>query len=386
LTQARAALRARLEARRPEIEQAILARVYGISDPSNDPAYLESLRASVLVALDYAFEAIERGEERAPPPPPSLLAQARMAARSSVGLDTVLRRYVAGYTLIGDFLAGEAASLGPGKGTSPAQVLRGRAAILDRLLAAVSEEYEREAATRNCSNEQRRSERLQRLLAGEPLDTAEFEYEFEAHHTAAVAKGPRAAESLRELAVALDRRLLLVHRDERTCWAWLGARRPLDPERVEQRMQAGWPPDLTVALGEPAEGHSGWRLTHRQATAALPVAERRGECLVRYADVALLAAATQDDLLATSLHRLYLDPLQHDSDRGGHARHTLRAYFAAERNITSAANALGVDRKTVRTRLRALESALGRPLTTCASELETALALEEMERAPEVTP
>jgi hypothetical protein len=43
---------------------------------------------------------------------PILLVQARLAARSDVSLDIVLRRYFAGYSLLGDFLVGEADRLG----------------------------------------------------------------------------------------------------------------------------------------------------------------------------------------------------------------------------------------------------------------------------------
>jgi hypothetical protein len=54
-------------------------------------------------------------------------------------------------------------------------------------------------------------------------------------------------------------------------------------------------------MGEPARGIDGWRLSHRQAKAALPTALRAPEAFVRYGDVALLAATLADDLLATSL-------------------------------------------------------------------------------------
>ena len=63
----------------------------------------------------------------------------------------------------------------------------------------------------------------------------------------------------------------------------------------------------------------------------MPVAERRGQSLVRYVDVALQAAIVRDDLLATSLRQIYLAPLEKARDGGEVARETLRAYFAAER-------------------------------------------------------
>jgi DNA-binding PucR family transcriptional regulator len=119
-------------------------------------------------------------------------------------------------------------------------------------------------------------------------------------------------------------------------------------------------------------------LTHQQASAALPIALRSPEPFVRYADVALLASILQDDLLASSLRELYLDPLERERDGGEVARRTLRAYFAAERNVSSAAVALGVKRHTVTNRLRTIEQRLGRPLNDCASEVDTALRLEDL--------
>ena len=86
----------------------------------------------------------------------------------------------------------------------------------------------------------------------------------------------------------------------------------------------------------------------------------------------------QDDLLATSLHQLYLEPLEGERDGGKVARETLRAYFAAERNVSSAAAALGVNRNTVTSRLRAIEATVGRSLAFCGSELEAALRLAEL--------
>ena len=117
-----------------------------------------------------------------------------------------------------------------------------------------------------------------------------------------------------------------------------------------------------MTIGEPGEGLSGWRLSHRQAKAALQVAERRGQAVLRYADVALLASVLRDDLLVTSLRQLYLEPLERARDGGKAARETLRAYFAAERNVSSTAAVLGVDRRTVTNRMRAIEELFDRPL------------------------
>ncbi|MCL2770562.1 MAG: helix-turn-helix domain-containing protein, partial [Solirubrobacterales bacterium] len=55
------------------------------------------------------------------------------------------------------------------------------------------------------------------------------------------------------------------------------------------------------------------------------------------------------------------------------------AYLAAERNISSAAAALGVARSTVEARLSTIERRLGRSLHPCPAELEVALALGELQ-------
>lgn len=376
---ARSEVAARLEARRGELEQAVLNRVYAISDPTEaaDPAYMEGLRAAVSAAIEYGLGALERGEERTPPVPVALLAQARLAARNRVGLDTVLRRYFAGHAILDDFLI-EAAEGDRGvRGGELKRMMRTQATLFNRLLAAVGAEYQREAENRPISPEQRLAELVEKLLEGEVLDASGLAYELEAQHLGAIASGPAAERALGDLAKALDRRPLIVPRSEGTVWAWLGARRPVDMEQLARLLSDAWPAGLRLALGEPAAGLTGWRLTHRQAAAALPVAVRGPDSVARYRDVALVASALRDDLLATSLRGLYLEPLEAGRDGGETARETLRAYFAAG-NVSSSAAALGVRRHTVSDRLREVEAKLGRSLSACAAELELALRLDEL--------
>jgi hypothetical protein len=377
---ASAELNERLGARKDEIEQLALARIRSMADPneSPDPAYAEGLRSAVGAALDFGIEAVGRSEQHPPPIPTVLLSQARLAARHGVALETVMRRYVAGYTLLGDFLIEESANCGPLDAASLKRLLRILASLLDRLIAAVSEEYAREERARPSSAEERRVELIERLLAGQRLDVSELSYDFEANHVALVAKEPGAADAIRDLAHALDRRLLLVCREEHTVWAWLGGRRAFDREELWSYVSERLSKQLPLALGEPAEGMAGWRLSHRQAKAALPIALRRSEAVVRYGDVALLASMLQDDLLASSLGEIYLAPLRRERDGGELLRRTLRAYFACERNTVSAAAALRITRQTVNNRLRASEERIGRPLHSCASELEAALCLEDL--------
>lgn len=358
-----------------------LARVYGVSDPASlsDPEYVAGLRNAVAAALDYGLAGIELGEERVGPIPVVLLAQARHAARSGVELDTVLRRYIAGDALLGDFVlqAVEAGGLGM-REIDLRRIWRGQASLLDRLIAAVSDEYRQELDVRLSGVEDRRMERIKKLLAGQFLEPDELQYEFDVWHIGAIAYGPGAQAVVRELAKNLDRRLLLASPGEGEVWAWLGGRRKVTAGEAELCAPTPWPSGLSLALGEPERGIAGWRLTHRQARAALPIAQRPQARMVRYADVALLAAALHDDVLANSLQRLYLDPLAYERDGGASLRKTLRAYFSAHRNISSTAAALGVSRQTVSSRMRIIEERICRSLDICASEMDTALRLEEI--------
>lgn len=372
------ALLGRLQARRPQMEDALLTRARAVSSSAaHDPECPDGLRSAVRTALDYAFAAF--GEELTAPPP-MLLAQTRIAARNGVGLDVIQRCYITGHALLVDFFVEEAGLLGLGSGALQT-LLRTLASCLDRLLVAVGEEHARELADCQSSAEQRDAERIDRLLAGELVSVSHFTYDFEGSHLGAVAKGPGAAEAVRSLAASLDRRLLLITRQEGLVWAWLGGREPIDSHELQG--DAICPAGTTVALGESAHGLSGWRLTHRQAKAAMTVAFRVQKPSIRYAEVALLASIFHDDLLSTSLRQLYLEPLERERDGGEAARETLHAYFATERNVSSAAVVLGVSRRTVANRLRSVEEHLERPLSTCAAEMEAALRLHAFEPRPQ---
>lgn len=379
VAEVRSALAARLRERLPEIQGAVATRVYAISDPRDvaDPAYLEGLNAAVAVAVEHRLEVLEAGERQAPPVPAELLAQARLDARDGVALDTVLRRYFAGNTLFGDFVVEEAERAGVPNSTLR-RLLGEQATVGDRLLAAVSAEHERETKSRPRSAMDRRRELVTRLGAGELVDASELDYDFDGDHLGLMVKGEGVEELMRGIASTLDRRLLAVQREEEPKWAcWLGGRKPLAAEEAIAALADRVPKGAFATVGEPGEGLPGWRLSHLQAKAALPIAERRGRPVLRYADVAVLASVERDDLVAESLRRLYLEPLERARDGGRVARETLRAYFDAERNVSSTAAALGVDRRTVRNRLGGVEELLGRPLTGSLADLEIALRLDD---------
>jgi sugar diacid utilization regulator len=228
----------------------------------------------------------------------------------------------------------------------------------------------------------RRAERVERLLAGESLDTSRLAYDFEAHHLALVAKGVRASEALDGRTAASDCQRLLVEVREDLVWCWLGKRQGFEPAEIDALIATRRPEGTWLTVGEPGQGLTGWRLTHHQARAALTVVLRAADPVARYADVALLASVLRDEMLATSLRRLYLEPLEADPDGGEELRRTLRAYFAADRNATVAGAAIGVTRQAVARRLRAVEAKLGRSIAVCGADLQVALRFEELAPTP----
>lgn len=374
----RVTLFAHFKARRPEIEDVIVARVRRMAESAGaGQRYIEGLEAAVAAALDFGFAAFRLGGSRVDASVPAeLLTQARLAARSGAPLDAMLHQYFAGYSLLSDFLVEEAEKIGL-TGGELKYLLRAQTALLDRIVVAVSEEFQLEADIGFEPSERRRVAHVKRLLAGEVLDLSEFAYSLEASHVGMIGTGYGVIDAIRDLAKALDCRLLMVRHGEQTAWAWLGTPSGFDSAELDTALASRSPMQIRLAIGEPGDGIAGWRLTHEQARSVAPIALRGPKPVVRYREAALLASMLQDTLLVRSLRRLYLEPLSKARNGGVVLRQTLRAYFLAERNTSSAAAALGVSRQTVINRLRTVEGLLERPLNGCAMELEAALRLED---------
>lgn len=374
-----AELRDRLHARRPEIKQATLARIYAIDDPAAvpDPEYAEGLQRAVSETVDFVIEAI--GEGKAPPVPLSLSSQARLAARNGISFTVVARRCVAGVSVLGELVDEE---LEPDQ----AALLRRRLTrLLDDLIAEIGEAYAHEAGHGVPSRESRRAKLVEELLAGNPVDVDELApgYDLDLWHIGLVATGTRAVEVVRHLAKASDRRLLQVCRGERSVWAWLTGRRKLESTKLQLLAAERPRADGCLAFGEPQEGSLGWRLSHHQAAAALRVGLRRDNRIVRYGEVSTEASLLYDPVRAASLRQRYLVPLEGGGE-DEKLRETLHVYFDRGRNIAATAKILGVARQTVSYRLRVIEARLNVDVRSDTHELETALVLDRLGRVDPV--
>lgn len=365
--------------RRREIGLAVLSRVQtiGATDRDVDAEYLEGVRQAVETAIDYTIESAAGADDRAPSTPVAVIAQARLAARRRTPLETVLRRYLAGHTALGDFLIEESGR----RGTAPPvlrQVLRSQAAATDRVLATISATYaEEEASARPVSTDRRRAARVRRLLDGELLDPSGLDYELDRWHTGLIVRGLVSGPT-DNFAPRLDANRLVISGDDGLLWVWFGSRSKLQPDRIVAALPAELLANCRIGIGEPAQQRSGWRLTHEQARAALTVAVRGTDSTACYANVAVVASALRDELLTTSLRSLYVDPLEADRESGTVLRETLHAYLEADRNVTSAAASLGVSRNTVTNRLRTVEARIGHLRTSNAGDLALALRLDAL--------
>lgn len=382
--EARADLVARLRDRLPELEAEVLNRIGTIGTHSSqidDPEYRNGQRRAVRTALKFGIDTVEVGERRVGDAPVTLRSQARLAARHGVGVGVVHRRYVAGKHVLARALREDASRQDGLRGADLEGLLSSLEVVFDRLAGRIEEEYEHEVSLRPGDSRDQLAERVEQLLAGELVDTSDLNYDFDAHHIGAVAGGGSDAVALRALAKAVDGRLLTVRPRGDVIWTWIGTRRRVDPEDIAKAVASRWPTHVPLGLGEPGVRSVGWRVTHRQALDAWSIGLRGQRRVVRYADVALDASMMRDDLLAAFLRQTYLDPLSEVPDDGGVLCDTLRAFFAAQRNVSSAASALGVKRHTVTSRLRRVEERLGRPLPNCSVELEVALRLENLSPA-----
>jgi hypothetical protein len=224
--------------------------------------------------------------------------------------------------------------------------------------------------------EQRRTQLVRALLAGEREDGEELGYSLDRLHVGAIAWGGEAEAVLAALAQPLDAELLSMAVDRETAWAWLGCETwSSEHDRVLRRFVP--PGTARLAIGGPAAGLEGFRSAHDEAVQAQRMALRGASPLTFYDDVGLLALAAGDEPRARAFCARELGSLVEEDDRHRTLRETLRAYLATAQNASSAAALLGVNDRTVSNRIRAIEDCLGRPVATRGAELDVALRLHD---------
>jgi len=169
--------------------------------------------------------------------------------------------------------------------------------------------------------------------------------------------------------------VLIVPSHSGAVWGWLGST-SIAPSWSRLSRQLPVPTNTFLALGAPAPGAEGFRLSHRRALEAARVLRLTGASLGMYDDLSLEALVLRDERAARDFMQRELGPLLDDEKRTQVLLETLRAYADSDWNAASTGARLGVHERTVGYRLATIEERFGHPLAARRNEIGIALRLQ----------
>ncbi|GAB3246627.1 PucR family transcriptional regulator [Nocardioides dilutus] len=234
--------------------------------------------------------------------------------------------------------------------------------------AARQEESER--------SQRRLRERVAQVLEGVAVRDVELGYRLGQDHLALVAWGVDVEASVRGLAARMGAELLLVEAGSGHVWGWLG----LASSEVGDPAGAVRPAAGThVALGSVSAGREGFVTSHREARLAASLGARglvpSTVPVIRFDQVALLAAALEDEVTARVCADHLLAPLEAAGSRTAELADTLVVWARTGLSPSAAGRQLAVSERTVRYRVERLEELLGGDLRTRLPELVLAVEI-----------
>jgi PucR C-terminal helix-turn-helix domain/GGDEF-like domain len=262
---------------------------------------------------------------------------------------------------------------------------------IDRVSEQVVSTYQRERDRWLLTQTAVRAARVRALLGDEAVDVDRTEsalgYRLRQHHLGVVAwvtgetqgsEGLTRLERLTSLAARAlgDRgRPLFVPRDEALAWIWLplGNDAEVTSELLSTAFDCG-DSDARVAVGDPAYGLDGFRLTHTQAvrTQDLALAARPGDRLTTFRGVGAVALLCADVPAARSWVWATLGDLAIDDEPYARLRDTLQLFLRTG-SYTATAERMMLHKNSVQYRIRKAEEALGAPIEDRRADLELAL-------------
>ena len=171
---------------------------------------------------------------------------------------------------------------------------------------------------------------------------------------------------------------LLVPAGAAVLWAWCGTFDPPSPyafRRVERHRPA---PGVRMAVGRPAFGVDGFRVTHVEAGHASRFWDLGGGgTATSYRSVELVSLLASDLERARRFVRNELGPLADRSDSAARLRSTLLGFLANGCSHVRAAPELHMHQNTVYNHVRRAEELLGGSVTDRRVEVQAALILAE---------
>jgi DNA-binding PucR family transcriptional regulator len=384
---------------RPELpslcEALIDQMVREMPELASDRSVEELLNSSVTANVSRILEVFEQGLENADLEAPAAAVEyARRLAQRGVPTNALLRAYRLGQAgFMQRMLHGIAAqSLKPDVVVAASIELSAITfTYIDRLSEQVFAAYQQERDRWMRNRGAVRSARAMSVLANGAADIDEAEkalgYPLRQSHRGVVVwsdDGAPDADRLTHLERVIgklaehyrsDRAPLVIAPDDSTIWAWLptssktAATVPSTPVVAD----AG----VWIALGSPAPGVDGFRLTHRQARQAQIVAmaaDAEHRTRITESEQAGLVALMVSDLDAVrSWVSHALGPLAIDLEGNARLRDTVRAFLSSGGSYTAAAQQLLLHKNTVQYRIRKAEETRGRPLSDGRLEVEVAL-------------
>jgi hypothetical protein len=268
--------------------------------------------------------------------------------------------------------------------------------FVDVIAENVVHEYDSEHVRRTTDAHAVRATTVRDLVAGESLNVVAAEdalgYRLRQNHLGVMVwAGEPASSTLdpREVGHLVTRlaeslgscgQPLVVPNGRATGWGWIPLGRAAEPADAGMALEAldGADTHLRAALGTPADGIVGFRMTHREADRARQVAmlsHERGLRVTSFADPGVRAASMlMADLDATRrLVRTSLGMLAVDTEKAARLRDTLLTFLEANGSYTATAKRLHLHKSTVRYRVDRAVAERGRSIHEERLDLELAL-------------
>lgn len=354
--------------------------------------FVELLRTSVESNLQTVSMALRYGLGEIAVPP-GAREYARLLAQHGVASTALARAYRLGHQLAVEWMLGQ---LG---GVDPAEALGAMTKLLDitfRYVDSLSEqvlqEYDAERQRWLALRSTERAEVLELLLSGAPIDVTRAEtllgHRLRQRHVAAVLWSPDSitADDLGGLERVVGRisraagakgTPLFWPRDRVTGFVWLplGSAEPeIDPGALEEALLGT---RVQVAIGTPASGVDGFRVTHLEALQARAVAEssEHRPPVTSYTDPDVRAAAllaADPEATRRLVHRA-LGALADDTEAAARLRETLLVFLRTQGSHLITGERLHLHKNTVRYRIDKAVAMRGMPLDEDRLDLELAL-------------
>lgn len=377
----------RLSERLIELSPVLAQRIFDrhVIDPASHEALadvfsIEVHKRNIAASLDSIFTGLSRGRSTPDEPPAVSIEFARVAARSGIDLQALVRAYRVAQALTWDLVLEQTEELISDRDERLA-VLRLASRFLfdwnDQVTMQLSLAYQREHERMYRDRERKRRELIRDLLEGLPADTAALGYDLRGPHVGFAAWGAAPEDLAHRIATRLGASLLTVAGASDSVLGWLGGQ-TLEDQGFPDLHVPDATPGTRLALGRRGEGPDGFRLTHRQATQAWRVAQLTREPVTRFQDVTIEALVSENTSRVREFVRNEIGGLLTGDERDRVLRETLRAYFHTGQNAASAAPLLGVHERTVAYRLRTIETRLGCSIRERREELAVALRLLEL--------